>query len=197
MLESPDYSKPFSLFSFASNHIVAIVLLQKDDEGYEHPIDFYSKSLQAAELKYETVEKQVYALVKAIKVFRPYLVNAQIVANVPHAAVKDILSQSEVTGKRCRWISKIQEFDLEIKITKLVRGLGLAKLMIETNFKDIDINNVEIEQAFVTSIERQPWYSDVVYFLKNASCLEGMTHSQRRTLKLKSHKYVLIQGDLY
>lgn len=34
-------------------------------------------------------------------------------------------------------INQIQEFDLEIKITKLVRGLGLSKLMAESNFLDI------------------------------------------------------------
>ncbi|XP_059070756.1 uncharacterized protein LOC131860371 [Cryptomeria japonica] len=81
---------------------VVAVLLQKDNEGYEHPIAFYRKSLQEAELKYETMEKQAYALVKAVKTFRPYLVNAKITTYVPHAAVKDTLSQYEVIGKRCR-----------------------------------------------------------------------------------------------
>lgn len=159
VLKSPDYSKPFSLFSFASYHTVVVVLLQKDNEGYEHPIAFYSKSLQVAELKYEIMEKQAYALVKVVKAFRPYLVNAQVTTYVPHAAVKDILSQFEVTSKRCRWITRIQEFDLEIKITKLVRGLDLAKIMAESNLLDVEVNNVEIKNILVTSIETQPWYS--------------------------------------
>lgn len=92
MLKSPDYNKTFSLFSFASYHTMVAILLHKDAEGYEHPISFYRKSLQVVELKYEIMEKQAYALVKAVKAFRPYLVNAQIVAYVPHPAVKDILS---------------------------------------------------------------------------------------------------------
>ncbi|XP_059066259.1 uncharacterized protein LOC131857591 [Cryptomeria japonica] len=100
------HSKPFSLFPFTSYHTVAVVLLQKDDEGYEHPIAFYSKSLQVVELKYEIMEKQAYALVKVVKAFRPYLVNARIIAYVPHAAVKDILSQSEVTSKRSEEFTK-------------------------------------------------------------------------------------------
>lgn len=29
------------------------------------------------------------------------------------------------------WVSKVQEFDLEIKPTKLVRGQALCKLIIE------------------------------------------------------------------
>lgn len=197
MLKSLDYNKPFSLFSFASYHTITTGLLQKDDEGYEHPIAFYSKSLQVAELKYEIMEKLAYALVKAIKGFRPYLVNARVVSYVPLACVKDIISHSKVTSKRCRCINRIHEFDLEIKITKLVRGLGLAKLMSESNLVNIDIKNVETEEFMVTSIEMHPWDSEIMHFLKNVTCLEGMTHNQKRTLKLKSQKNILIQGDLY
>ncbi|GLJ21637.1 hypothetical protein SUGI_0402860 [Cryptomeria japonica] len=193
----PERIEVINKVSQPKNVKVVAVLLQKDNERYEHPIAFYSKYLQATELKYETMEKQAYALVKAVKAFRPYLVNANIIAYVPHAAVKDILSQSEVTGKRCRWINRIQEFDLEIKITKLVRGLGLAKLMIESNLMNVEIHNVEVRDASITSIERQLWYSGIVRFLRDATFSEGMTHNQKRTLKLKSQKYVLIQGDLF
>ena len=58
------------IFSFASFHTVAIVLLQKNEEGYEQPIAFVSKSLQCAKLKYEINDKQEYALVKVVKAFR-------------------------------------------------------------------------------------------------------------------------------
>lgn len=66
------------------------------------------------ELKYDIMEKHAYASVKAVKNFRPYLVCAKVVAYVPNAVVKDIFSQSEVTGHRGRWINRIQEFDMDI-----------------------------------------------------------------------------------
>ena len=50
-LISPDYTKSFYIFSFASYDIVAAVLLQKDDEGLDHPITFFSKNLRDAEIK--------------------------------------------------------------------------------------------------------------------------------------------------
>lgn len=129
VLKSPDFSKPFQLFSFASLHTIATVLLQKNDEGYEQPIAFFSKTLQFSELNYDIHEKKAYALVRSVKSFRPYLVGAQIVAYVPNATTKDILRQSEVIGKICQWINRIQEFNIEIQITKLIRGQGLAELM--------------------------------------------------------------------
>jgi hypothetical protein len=45
VLESPDYRKYFLIFSFASKHTLVVVLLQKNEEGFEQPIAFFSKSL--------------------------------------------------------------------------------------------------------------------------------------------------------
>lgn len=51
-MASPDFSKDLIIFSFASKHTVAGVLLQKNDENLEQPIAFYSKTLRDAPLKY-------------------------------------------------------------------------------------------------------------------------------------------------
>jgi hypothetical protein len=83
VLASPDYLKEFFIFSFASEHTLAVVLLQKNEEGYEQPIAFFSKSLRDAELKYNIMEKQAYAMVKALKAFRTYVLHSKIIAYVP------------------------------------------------------------------------------------------------------------------
>ena len=69
---------------------------------------------------------------------------ATVVAFVPTTAVKDIFSQQEVSGTRCRWINRIQEFNIDIQITKLVRGQGLAKLMTGANLEANQINQLVI-----------------------------------------------------
>ena len=63
VLASPYFSKYFLIFLFASEHIVAGMLLQKNHEGYEQPITFYNKTLRDSPLKYNILEKQSYALV--------------------------------------------------------------------------------------------------------------------------------------
>ena len=40
---SPDYTKGFYIFSFASYDTVAAILLQKNDEGLDHPIAFFTE----------------------------------------------------------------------------------------------------------------------------------------------------------
>ena len=122
VLVSPNYAKEFRFFSFASEETIDGVLLQRNDEKQEQPIAFMSKSLQNSELKYSTMEKQAYALVKSLKHFRVYIWYSRIIGCVPHSAVKDILAQQDCLGPRGRWVSKIQEYDLEIKPTKLIKG---------------------------------------------------------------------------
>ena len=48
VLISPDFNKDFQIYSFASKHTIAGVLLQKNEQGYEHPISFFSKTLRDA-----------------------------------------------------------------------------------------------------------------------------------------------------
>jgi hypothetical protein len=204
VLISPDYSKDFMIFSFASYDTVAIVLLQKNDQGQEQPISFYSKALRDAELQYEIMEKQAYVLVKALKAFRVYVLHSRITAYVPSASVKDILIQPDIDERRGKWITKILEFDLEIKPTKLIKGQGLARLLAESNCKALGINFIN-EQAessdknsqTTLSLAACPWYKDILYFLQELRPPDGMEKGKARDLKLKAVKYCFIDQTLY
>eukprot|EP00253_Pinus_taeda_P028554 PITA_28554 len=116
VLTSPQFDKDFIIFSFASEHTIATVLLKKDDQGNEKPIAFFSRALRDAPLKYQIMEKHAYAL--------------------------------GLEGKIGKWIASILEYDIEIKPTKLIKGL--AKLMSETNFQVLDINQLDNEPELAT-----------------------------------------------
>jgi len=94
VLITPDFQKDFIIFYFSSEHTIAVVLLQKNDQGYEQPIAFFSKSLRDATLKYNIMEKQALALVMAIKDFRVYILYSHIITYVPNLVVKDILTEN-------------------------------------------------------------------------------------------------------
>jgi hypothetical protein len=88
--------------------------------------------------------------------------------------VKEILIQPDIDGKKRKWITKILEFDLEIKPTRLVKGQGLAKLSAESNcealgvnFMNIDSENqqddIDGEDAHVSpNLTGFPWYKDII-----------------------------------
>ena len=109
VLISSYYQKAFQVFSFASPTTIDVVLLQKNEDNKEQPVAFFSKVLRDVELKYNIMEKQVYYLVKALKAFRTYVLQSQITGYVPNSSMKDVMFQSDVEGKRGRWIEKIEE----------------------------------------------------------------------------------------
>ena len=59
---------------------------------------------------------------------------------MPNIDVKDVLLQADTDGRRGRWLTKILEFDIEIKPTKLIKGWYLARLMEKSNCKALNLN---------------------------------------------------------
>lgn len=118
------------------------------------------------------MEKQAHALVKAIKDFRIYILYSHVIAYVPNAIVKDILTQEGLEGKRGKWIASILEYDIEINPTKLIKGQGLANLMSKTNFQALDINQLDDEPELATpeiseTFTQSPWYANIFFVLLN------------------------------
>ena len=106
VLISPDFTKEFLTFWFASEDTIAAVLLQKNKEGLEQPIAFFSKNLRDSKLKYSILEKKAYALVKSLKFFRIYVLHSKVISYVPNATVKDVLIQHDNEGNRGKWLLK-------------------------------------------------------------------------------------------
>ena len=80
---------------------------------------------------------------------------------------------------------------MEIKPIKIVKGQGFAQLLTE---KEVSVNCVE-ENHDNPNIERD-WYKDTIYYLKKLICHDYLVDHQRRALRIKSSKYVLMQDGL-
>jgi len=158
------------------------------------------------------MEKQVYAMVKALKDFRTCVLHSKVIAYMPTSSVKDILVHPDSDGKRVRWLAKIQEFDLEVKPTKLVKGQGLAKLLAKSNFRALRMNNLQgyegcgnvnepDDQIAITRIEEKfslsDWYKDIVSYLLTLKFPSDLSPAKARTLKLHAMKYCISESQLY
>jgi hypothetical protein len=61
------------------------------------------------------MEKELLAVVFAIKKFRSYLVGAKVIVYTDHATLKYLLTKKDAKPCLIRWILLFQEFDLEIR----------------------------------------------------------------------------------
>lgn len=116
-----------------------------------------------------------------------------MIVYVPHSAIKSILTQQDIImNNRTSWVSKIHEFNLDIKTTKLVRGKGLCKLITERK------NEVNEELPLVLFVGLQDsWFVDVAYYLTYGDCPTHLSPREKWNMRLKASKYVIFDDVLY
>ena len=110
------------------------------------------------------MEKKVLVVVRALKKLR-HLSHNKVHLLVPHASVKEFLSNKDINEKRDGWITKVMEYDMDIKITKLVRGKGLCVEFL-SSFDIVEEVSLLIENEQLFEDENQKnWIQDMSNFL--------------------------------
>lgn len=94
------------------------------------------------------------------------------------------------------WIEKTQEYDIEIKPTKMVRGNALCKVIAENKIVEA-LEELGEKQLILAIGLYDSWFENISYLLTYGECPEGLTVRQRRDLKLKAAKYIIWDGTLF
>ena len=78
VMAHPRTKDPYLLYTDASDIAIGAILCQKDPEtGVERPISYLSRLLSPTQRRWAAIEREAFALITALKVFRPYLWGAQ------------------------------------------------------------------------------------------------------------------------
>jgi hypothetical protein len=203
VLRSPDFNRDFFLYTFTSDQSLAAVLNLKDDDNNEALMSSMSTNLQGVKLNYPAVDKKAYAVYKAVKHFQSYILKNHTKVIVPHPAFRSLFTQQEMGKRRGNWMAVVQEFDLEIKPAKLVKGQGLCKLAVEAQDQVKKDHGWEKEMELwggeVTYIspEQDSWYKDLTYLIHQGACPKNLNPRERRAPSLKSAQYRLINSVLF
>jgi hypothetical protein len=167
----------------------------------EQLISFFSRDLKDVEIRYDIMENKDYALVKALKSFKVYVLHSKIIVYVPSSFVKEIMMQLDIDGKRINWIAKILEFDLEMKPTKLVKGQGLYIFLVESNCKALEVNFMNVNSVnqqndipnnnlqISSKLTECNWYKDLIHFLQTLKPPTRLEKTKVKALKLKEVRY--------
>ncbi|KAH8355508.1 hypothetical protein KR093_007570, partial [Drosophila rubida] len=106
----PNFEKPLSLLTDASNIAIGAVLSQ------EHkPICYASRTLNEHELNYSTIEKELLTIVCATKYFRSYLFGRKFQILSDHKSLVWLSNIKEPNMNLQRWKIKLNEYDYQIK----------------------------------------------------------------------------------
>lgn len=181
-LVNPNFLKYFIMYAYGSTSNISAMLVQKNEGNLEQPIAFFSQGLANYEQKYSFVEKYVLAVIRSLKKFKALISNNKIHVMVAHPSVKEFLLSKDLNEKRVGWITKVMEYDVDIKITKLVRDKGLCEQLatgssseneLEKDIVFANTNNSQNAQDDVPVITTN-WVQDMTHFLQIGECPPGL-----------------------
>lgn len=113
-LQLPRFDKPFAIATDASSYALGCVLLQDDDNGFQHPIACASRKLSDSELNYSVFEKEALGIVFGVNHFRHYLLGKKFTIYCDQKSLSYIFTLKNSSPRIARWILALQEYHYDI-----------------------------------------------------------------------------------
>lgn len=114
VLAYPDFRKPYVLDTDASKDGLGAVLSQVKEDGREHVIAYYSRTLSKQETNYCVTRRELLAIVSAIEHFSAYLYGSKFVLRTDHSALQWLLTFKNPKDQLARWLAKLQQYDFTV-----------------------------------------------------------------------------------
>lgn len=116
---------------------------------------------------------------------------------ITRPAVREYIMEGDITKKRANWITKILEYDVDIKPTKLVCGRGLCEYIVQDCEPRGDEVVIDETVMFVPNVPSDSWIDKRKHFMKTRIFPENLPPTKRRFYRLQNSSFRLIDGTLF
>ena len=103
------------LYTDASDFAIGAHLVQVDEEGVEHTVSFYSKRLTAVEQRWNTSEKEMYAVIMAVKKLHTFIGGRPFIVMTDHRNLSFWQTPS-ASPKVERWRQLLSVYDITWRV---------------------------------------------------------------------------------
>ena len=177
-LRIPDMSEKFIIETDASNFGLGGVLKQKI-KNEEILIKFASRSLRGAELNYSVTEKELLAIVWAVKFFDHYLFNPFTI-RTDHKPLIWLKNIENPEGRLARWIMKLSKYQYDVEHIDGKKN-NMADFLSREEICRMEIETREFSQNEKLKLAKDAHLAcghggrdATYYFLKNIAHFNGM-----------------------
>jgi hypothetical protein len=101
LLLLPNPESHFTITTDASDFAIGAVISQNHGKG-DQPVAYESRKLSPAEQKYPTHEKELLAIVHAIKIWRPYIEGKKFTVITDHSSLIYFTKQPNLSRRQTR-----------------------------------------------------------------------------------------------
>ena len=113
VLQLADPTRDYIVTTDASDFAMGAVLSQVWEDG-EHPIAYESRKMNATKMNYPTHERELLAVIHALRVWRHYLLGKRFKIFTDHHSLKYLMTQPNLSKRQARWVEMLAEFDFEV-----------------------------------------------------------------------------------
>jgi ribonuclease HI len=132
-LTPPSLEAPLLLYVAASHSAVSAALVQEKQDGQvkkQEPVYFVSEVLSLSKKNYTELEKVLYAVLMPSRKLRHYFQAYHII--VPWSQpLKDIMRNSEATGRIGKWAAELNEFSIDYVHRSSIQSQALADFIAD------------------------------------------------------------------
>lgn len=142
----PNFVKPFTVITDASNEAIGAVFAQENEVGEEKMIYAYSKRLDKAQLNYSVTDKELLPVVKSLEHFRHSLIGKEFTLKTDHQALEYLWTTQNTNSRLLRWVLKLQEFSFTLIYIKKENNVadGLSRQSVRS-ILDLSREGTKIE----------------------------------------------------
>ena len=110
VLQSPDFSRPFTLQTDASDRGIGAVLSQQGDDDEEHPVAYWSRKLLPREQRYSTIENECLAIKLGAEAVKVYLLGYPFTIETDHRSLVWMERLKDTNNCLARWSLSLKCF---------------------------------------------------------------------------------------
>ena len=111
-----DRKKQCYLETDSSDHVNGGIMSQNGEDGKLQPVAFFSKNLNPAECNYEIYDKELLAIIRCFKQWRPELESTELPVKIftDHKSLEYFMTTKKLTRRQARWAEFLSEFNFVI-----------------------------------------------------------------------------------
>lgn len=149
----PDPDREFIVTTDASDFAIGAVLSQDQGSGLQ-PVAFESRKLNPAEQNYAAHEKELLAVVHAIRTWRVYLEGRHFRVQTDHATLRYIQSQPSLSRRQARWMETLQQYDFDVEYIPGKTNVVADALSRRPDLQIQEVSSLDITPAIKKEINQ-------------------------------------------